>query len=84
MSQDTALQNDFTSQAGAINVQVNGEMQSMPEGATCADIITQLGLVNGERFAVERNEEIVPRSHLDTVVLEEGDRIEVIQAIGGG
>ncbi|MDX2424480.1 MAG: sulfur carrier protein ThiS [Amphritea sp.] len=64
-------------------IQVNGDNLEIQEGASVADLIAQLEL--GERrVAVELNLEIVPRSrHADTV-LSQGDRVEVVHAIGGG
>jgi len=64
-------------------IQVNGDNLEVQEGASVADLIAQLEL--GERrVAVELNLEIVPRSrHADTV-LSQGDRVEVVHAIGGG
>lgn len=37
-----------------------------------------------ERIAVEINEEIVPKSQYDTVVLNDGDTVEVVSFVGGG
>lgn len=64
-------------------IQVNGDNLEVQEGASVADLIAQLEL--GERrVAVELNLEIVPRSrHADTA-LSQGDRVEVVHAIGGG
>lgn len=75
---------DEQTQTVTLQIQVNGEMQQVNQGATCADLLTQLGLGENRRVAVERNEQIVPRSDLAHVTLQSGDRIEVIQAIGGG
>ncbi len=38
----------------------------------------------GKRIAVERNGEIVPRSKFDQTILVEGDRLEIVVAVGGG
>ncbi|MFP4146095.1 MAG: sulfur carrier protein ThiS [Halorhodospira sp.] len=70
--------------ANTIQVQVNGEGISLPAGATCADVLGRLGVDEQQRFAVEVNETIVPHSQLREHRLAEGDRVEVIQAIGGG
>lgn len=40
--------------------------------------------LTGKRLAVEINEDIVPRSQHPKFVLNDGDRIEVVRAIGGG
>jgi len=64
-------------------VQVNGEAMELPSGATIAALIEQLTLT-GKRLAVEVNEDIVPRSQHPQFTLSEGDRVEVVHAIGGG
>ncbi|MDO6564731.1 sulfur carrier protein ThiS [Amphritea sp. 1_MG-2023] len=64
-------------------IQVNGDNLDVQEGACVADLIEQLQL--GERrVAVELNLEIVPRSRHAETALSEGDRVEVVHAIGGG
>lgn len=62
---------------------VNGEPMTLAAGATVGTLIEELELV-GKRLAIELNEDIVPRSqHADTA-LAEGDRVELVHAIGGG
>lgn len=62
---------------------VNSELHRFPASTTVADLIGQMALA-GKRIAVERNGEIVPRSlHADTR-LAEGDRLEIVVAVGGG
>ena len=66
-----------------IDVLVNGEKQAVAVGATLADLLANLGL-EGKRLAVEINDEIVPRSQHLSWCVNSGDRIEIVQAIGGG
>lgn len=66
-----------------MNVLINGENRSLPEGATLQDVISLLQL-QGRRLAIEVNTEIVPRSLHSGHRLREGDRIEIVHAIGGG
>lgn len=40
--------------------------------------------LRGKRIAIERNGEIVPRSKFDEQVLIDGDRLEIVVAVGGG
>lgn len=62
---------------------VNGSTLDLPDSSRIADVIERLGL-GARRTAVEINGAIVPRSlHADTV-LRDGDRVEIVQAIGGG
>jgi thiamine biosynthesis protein ThiS len=62
---------------------VNGEQRRLEGVLTVADLVVALGL-DRRKVAVERNLEIVPRSLHDTVRLAEGDRIEIVQFVGGG
>ena len=66
-----------------MRVQVNGEPRELAAGSTLGVLLQQLGL-SARPVAVERNAEIVPRAaHRDTV-LAEGDRLEIVQFVGGG
>jgi sulfur carrier protein len=62
---------------------VNGDPRDLPAGATVASLVETLALGSG-RIAVEVNEELVPRSTYAERVLAEGDRVEIVHAIGGG
>jgi sulfur carrier protein len=66
-----------------MQIQLNGAAYVLPEGATIADLLAHLEL-QGRRVAVERNLDIVPRSQHGSTALLEGDRVEVVHAIGGG
>lgn len=62
---------------------VNGAALDLPDGASVSTLIERMRLA-GKRLAVEINGEIVTRSaHADTQ-LREADRVEIVQAIGGG
>lgn len=64
-------------------IQVNGDKLDVQGGASVADLIKQLAL-GDRRVAVELNLEIVPRSRHAETMLQQGDRVEVVHAIGGG
>ncbi|MCL7943206.1 sulfur carrier protein ThiS [Marinobacter sp. ATCH36] len=66
-----------------MQVQVNGDPMELPDEATVAVLIDRL-VLSGKRLAVEVNEDIVPRSQHTEFTLSEGDRVEVVHAIGGG
>ncbi|HEX7857113.1 MAG TPA: sulfur carrier protein ThiS [Sphingobium sp.] len=68
---------------GTIGIRVNGEHRRIREGKTIADLANDLGLAP-EKVAVERNLEIVPRSTIASVVIEDGDEIEIVHFVGGG
>lgn len=66
-----------------LRVTLNGEITHFAAGSVVADVIARLGLT-GKRIAVERNQEIVPKSQHATTLLVAGDMIEIVHAIGGG
>jgi sulfur carrier protein len=66
-----------------IAITVNGEARDIAAGATVAALLAEIGL-DTRKVAVERNEEIVPRSTYAAVALTRGDRLEIVHFIGGG
>ena len=66
-----------------MRVLLNGLQQDLPEAQTVRQMIEGLGLPP-ERVAVELNGDIVPRATYGERVLQEGDRLEVVQFVGGG
>jgi thiazole synthase len=68
---------------GTASIRVNGEHRRVRIGMTVADLALELGL-EPTRVAVERNLEIVPRSTLAQVVIEDGDDFEIVTFVGGG
>jgi thiazole synthase len=68
---------------GTVSITVNGEHRRVAAGLTIAQLAEELGLVP-EKVAVERNLEIVPRSTLAQVVVEDGDELEIVHFVGGG
>lgn len=68
---------------GTITITVNGEHMRVRDGITLAELAAQIGLVP-EKVAVERNLEVVPRSTLKDVQVEDGDELEIVHFVGGG
>jgi sulfur carrier protein len=66
-----------------IRVILNGAPRDFPAPVTFAQLLESLELA-GKRLAVERNGEIVPRSAHGEARVADGDRIEVVVAVGGG
>jgi thiamine biosynthesis protein ThiS len=66
-----------------IGLTVNGDSLRVAAGSTVAQLIARLEL-DTRKVAVERNLEIVPRSTYATVLLQDGDRLEIVHFIGGG
>jgi sulfur carrier protein len=67
----------------AVRVTLNGAPREFPAPLTFDQLLGELSLA-GRRLAVERNGEIVPRSTFANAQLVDGDRIEVVIAVGGG
>ena len=66
-----------------IAINVNGQRCEFEAPLNCVDLIARLDLA-GKRIAIERNGEIVPRSRFPDQVLRDGDRLEIVVAVGGG
>jgi thiamine biosynthesis protein ThiS len=66
-----------------VKVVVNGEARALTGVADVAALVGSLGL-DCRKVAVERNLQIVPRSAYGATPLADGDRIEIVQFIGGG
>ena len=68
---------------GSLAIRVNGEHRRVFGGLTIAEMLAELG-IDPQRVAVERNLEIVPRSQLQDVKVEDGDDYEIVHFVGGG
>ena len=68
---------------GTITIIVNGEHKRVHAGLSVAALAESLGLVP-EKVAVERNLEVVSRSTLAEVIVEDGDELEIVHFVGGG
>ncbi|HJV24127.1 MAG TPA: sulfur carrier protein ThiS [Aromatoleum sp.] len=66
-----------------IQVTINGQNESLDEGLSVLALLQGRELA-GKRLAVERNGEIVPKGRHGEVMLAEGDRLEIVVAVGGG
>jgi sulfur carrier protein len=71
------------SSTAVITIVVNGETHRLDTPLTFAALLEQLGLA-GRRVALERNGRIVPRSEHAQACVADGDRIEIVVAVGGG
>lgn len=68
---------------GTVSITVNGEHRRVRGGMTIAELALELGL-EPTRVAVERNMEVVPRSTLAEVSVDDGDDFEIVTFVGGG
>ena len=64
---------------------LNGAERELPDGATVAGVLSASGAPAGARgVAVAVDGEVVPRAEWEVTTLREGQRVEVLQAVGGG
>lgn len=66
-----------------VSIMLNGEHRRVRTGMSIAELASELGFVP-EKIAVERNLEVVPRSTLAQVMVEDGDDLEIVHFVGGG
>ena len=67
----------------ALEISVNGEAQKVRVGASVATLLSSLEL-EGRKVAVAINRDVVPRGRFEEHALEAGDRVEILEAVGGG
>jgi thiamine biosynthesis protein ThiS len=66
-----------------MNITLNGNAHIYPDKLSASELLRSLGL-SDKRLALEINQEIVPRSTFDTCIINPGDQVEIVHAIGGG
>jgi thiamine biosynthesis protein ThiS len=66
-----------------MNIYLNGEAREVPEKLSLAALLGWLNLP-ADRVAVERNREIASKSTWDEIIIQPGDRLEVVHFVGGG
>jgi sulfur carrier protein len=66
-----------------MRVTLNGEETELPDGATVSDVLVRYGRSDAG-VAVAVNLDVVPRKTFADHVLQDGDRIDVVTAVGGG
>ena len=68
-----------------INLRINGEERSVPDGHRLSDLLSDIGLDGDDApVAVALNLQVVPKSEQASTPLNEGDRVDVVTAVGGG
>ena len=65
------------------SILVNGENRETPAGTTVLSLLDQLGL-NAGRVAIEYNLQILPKTKWNETKVAPGDRLEIVQFVGGG
>ena len=67
-----------------MKISINGKMQSFDKDVLTFEAIIKKINLEGRRFAIERNGEIIPKSQFNKYTLNDGDKLEIIGAVGGG
>ncbi|AKO64971.1 thiamine biosynthesis protein ThiS [beta proteobacterium KB13] len=66
-----------------MKIWVNGEIKNFEENLTVYNLVEEIGVAS-KKFAVECNGEIIPKSSLKDTLVKEGDKFEIVGAVGGG
>jgi len=66
-----------------MNIILNGQNKKIDDNTNIEKLLISLSLDN-KRLAVEVNQEIIPRTDFDRFTFSELDKVEIVQAIGGG
>jgi sulfur carrier protein len=66
-----------------LEISMNGRPLQCPSHHSLHDLLARMGLA-GKRLAVECNGAIVPKSAYAAIALAQGDRLEIVVAVGGG
>lgn len=69
--------------AQLIEITVNGEQKQVPSGQNILKLLEQLA-IRGDRVAIERNLNILPKDRWQETVVASGDRYEIVHFVGGG
>ena len=67
----------------SIEIQINGEPRTVTAGLSLAGLLHQLKIAP-EQVAIERNRQIVRKEAWETTGLQSGDKLEIVQFVGGG
>jgi len=73
----------FLGKIHLMNIILNGQNKKIDDNTNIEKLLISLNLDN-KRLAVEVNQEIIPRADFDRFTLSELDKVEIVQAIGGG
>lgn len=66
-----------------MHVSINGETEQLPDGLTVRELLATRSL-DPRYLAVELNRQVVSRTNHATIVLKEGDVVEIVTLVGGG
>jgi thiamine biosynthesis protein ThiS len=66
-----------------MTVTINGERREIPGGLNVAAMLEHLGMA-GDRVALERNLDILPRARWQETQVQSNDSFEIVHFVGGG
>jgi thiazole synthase len=66
-----------------IQIKLNGEPRNISPTLTLSQLLSELQ-VSPQKIAVAKNLEVIVRSELEKTTLQDGDEVEIFQAVGGG
>ena len=66
-----------------MKVKINGEVKDVPEGLNVSGLLQHLSMP-GDRVAIERNLEILPRADWNATTVQANDSFEIVHFVGGG
>jgi sulfur carrier protein len=66
-----------------VQIELNGTPHSVPQQHSLQQLVAELALAN-QALAVAVNRQVVPRQGWSQRLLQAGDRVDVVRAIGGG
>ena len=67
----------------SFQIELNGDPYAIGGDARLTSLITRLKLRRG-RVAVEINHAVVPKASWESIILRAGDRVEIVNFVGGG
>ena len=67
-----------------MNINLNGKASEIKSGSSLMSLIDELGLTGRKAIAIALNGEVLTRERYKDIILNEGDSLEVVRAIGGG
>lgn len=66
-----------------MKILLNGEQKEFSDNLTVTSLLEELG-IQKDRVAVELNFDIVPKGRFADTLLKEGDKVEIVNFVGGG
>jgi thiamine biosynthesis protein ThiS len=80
---ETVDRGPWTAYAVLVRIRLNGEACELPGPLTVTELLAHLA-IDSRRIAVELNLTVLKRATFDTVIVNEGDEVEVVNFVGGG